>query len=77
MSRRADVDLAEITAFIALDNPERAFEFEDELVAQARKIAQAPLGYVERPQYNDDDGNLLTSCRHGNGDSLPGAPGRT
>jgi toxin ParE1/3/4 len=44
MSRRAEIDLVEITDFIALDNPERAFEFEDELIAQAHKIAQAPLG---------------------------------
>jgi toxin ParE1/3/4 len=48
MSRRAEVDLADVTDFIALDNPDRAFEFEDELIAQAHKIAQAPLGYVER-----------------------------
>ncbi len=62
MSRRADVDLAEITDFIALDNPERAFEFEfeDELVAQARKIAQAPLGYVERPELKEG----LRSCAY-------------
>jgi toxin ParE1/3/4 len=61
MSRRADVDLAEITDFIALDNSERAFEFEDELVAQARKIAQAPLGYVERPELKEG----LRSCAYG------------
>lgn len=36
---------------------------------------RAGLGAEVGPgrQCNDDDGNLLTSCRHGNGDSLPGA----
>jgi toxin ParE1/3/4 len=42
LSRRAEIDLAEITDFIALDNPERALEFEDELLARAHKIAHAP-----------------------------------
>jgi toxin ParE1/3/4 len=53
LSRRAEIDLAEITDFIALDNPDRALEFEDELLAQARKIGQAPLGYVERPELKE------------------------
>ncbi len=61
LSRRADIDLAEITDFIALDNPERAFEFEDELIARARKIAQAPLVYVERPELKEG----IRSCAHG------------
>ena len=48
-SRRAEMDLIEITDFIALDNPERADRFEDELLARAQKISSAPRGYVERP----------------------------
>lgn len=46
LSRRAETDLIEIADFIALDNPERASEFEEELLERARKIAQAPLGYI-------------------------------
>jgi hypothetical protein len=36
------MDLAEITTFIALDNPARAFEFEEELLEHARRIGRAP-----------------------------------
>jgi toxin ParE1/3/4 len=61
LSRRAEIDLAEITDFIALDNPERAYEFEDELIARARKIGQSPLVYVERPELKEG----LRSCAHG------------
>ena len=61
ISRRAEIDLAEITDFIALDNPERALEFEDELIAQAHKIAHSPLGYVERPELREG----LRSCTYG------------
>jgi toxin ParE1/3/4 len=43
LSRRAEMDLAEITDFIALDNPERAYEFEDELLERACKILWRPL----------------------------------
>ena len=32
------MDLAEITDFIALDNPQRAWQFEDELLEHAQKI---------------------------------------
>lgn len=46
MSRRAEMDLAEITHFIALDNPVRAFEFEEELLERARSIECAPLAYA-------------------------------
>ncbi|MFO1510137.1 MAG: type II toxin-antitoxin system RelE/ParE family toxin [Steroidobacteraceae bacterium] len=45
LSRRAEADLVEITDFIAIDNPERATDFEDELLEHAHKIAQTPLGY--------------------------------
>ena len=45
LSRRAETDLVEITDFIAIDNPERATDFEDELLEHAHKIAQTPLGY--------------------------------
>lgn len=60
-SRRVEMDLAEITGFIALDNPERAHQFEDELVEHARKIARAPLAYVERADLRAG----LRSCAHG------------
>jgi toxin ParE1/3/4 len=61
LSRRADNDLVEITDFIALDNPERATEFEDELLQHARKIALAPLGYAERAELKPG----IRSCAHG------------
>jgi toxin ParE1/3/4 len=61
LSRRAETDLIEITDFIALDNPERASEFEDELLERANKIACAPLGYVERPELKMG----IRSCAHG------------
>jgi toxin ParE1/3/4 len=61
VSRRAEMDLAEITDFIALDNPERAYQFEDELLEHAQKIARAPLAYVERPDLRPG----LRSCAHG------------
>jgi toxin ParE1/3/4 len=61
LSRWAEMDLIEITDFIALDNPERASEFEDELLEHARKVAQAPLGYIERPELK----NGVRSCAHG------------
>jgi toxin ParE1/3/4 len=55
------MDLADITDFIARDNPARAFKFEEELIEHARKIARAPLAYVERP----DLGSRLRCCTHG------------
>lgn len=55
------MDLVEITDFIALDNPERAYEFEDELLERARKISMAPLGYIERPELKEG----VRSCAHG------------
>ncbi|MGQ0835568.1 MAG: type II toxin-antitoxin system RelE/ParE family toxin [Gammaproteobacteria bacterium] len=61
LSRRAEMDLAEITDFIALDSPGRASQFEDELLERARKISQVPRGYVERPELKQG----LRSCAHG------------
>lgn len=55
------MDLVEITDFIALDNPERADQFEDELLERAQKIALAPFGYVERSELREG----LRSCAHG------------
>jgi toxin ParE1/3/4 len=55
------MDLMEITDFIALDNPERAYEFEDELLERTRKISLAPLGYVERPELKEG----IRACAHG------------
>lgn len=60
MSRRAEIDLAEITDFIARDNPEHADRFEDELLEQAQRIARAPLAYAERPDLQPG----LRSCAH-------------
>ena len=61
MSRRAEMDLAEIADFIARDNPGRAYRFEDELLDHARKIARAPLAYAERADLQPG----LRSCAHG------------
>jgi toxin ParE1/3/4 len=61
VSRRAEMDLSEITDFIALDNPEGADQFEDELLEYARRIGLAPLAYVERSEL----ARGLRSCAHG------------
>lgn len=61
ISRRAEMDLVEITDFIAIDNPARADQFEDELLECAQKISLSPLGYVERPELREG----LRSCAHG------------
>lgn len=55
------MDLAEITDFIALDNPERSYQFEEELLEHAGRIARAPLAYAERPDLRAG----LRSCAHG------------
>jgi plasmid stabilization system protein ParE len=55
------MDLAEITNFIALDNPARAFEFEEDLLEHAHRIGRAPLAYALRA----DLGAGLRSCVHG------------
>lgn len=61
ISRRAEMDLIEITDYIAADNPRRAFEFEEELLQRAQKIALAPLGYTERTELREG----IRSCAHG------------
>jgi plasmid stabilization system protein ParE len=49
------MDLVEITDFIALDSPERADQFEHELLQRAQKIALAPLGYIwSEPNFAKD-----------------------
>ena len=60
------MDLAEITDFIARDNPARAFKFEEELVEHARKIGRAPFAYVERTDLGTQPTAVLrTRClRH-------------
>lgn len=55
------MDLAEITDFIALDNPQRAWQFEEELLEHAHKIGRAPLAYRERTDLQPG----LRSCSHG------------
>jgi plasmid stabilization system protein ParE len=47
MSRKAEMDLAEVADFIALDNPRHAERFEEELLDHAQKIARAPLACME------------------------------
>jgi toxin ParE1/3/4 len=61
ISRRAEMDLAEITDYIAADNPKGAYEFEDKLLEQAQKISLAPLGYVERVELRKG----IRSCAYG------------
>jgi toxin ParE1/3/4 len=61
LSRRAEMDLVEITDFIALDNPERAYEFEDKLLEKTGEISLSPFGYVERPELKSG----VRSCAHG------------
>jgi plasmid stabilization system protein ParE len=53
------MDLAEITDFIALDNLERAYQFDDELLEHARE--DRPLAYAERPDLRPG----LGSCARG------------
>jgi toxin ParE1/3/4 len=60
VSRRAEMDLAEITDFIALDNSKRADEFEEELLERVRNISRAPLAYAERSDLRAG----LRSCVH-------------
>jgi plasmid stabilization system protein ParE len=48
LSRRAEADLAEITDYIAIDSQARADSFEDDLLAQSRRIGRSPLVYVAR-----------------------------
>ncbi|HJU19356.1 MAG TPA: type II toxin-antitoxin system RelE/ParE family toxin [Stellaceae bacterium] len=47
-SPRAAADLDEIAAYIARDNPGRAATFIDELEAQCKAVARAPLNYPAR-----------------------------
>lgn len=53
LSRRAERDLAEISGYIALDNPTKAYEFEEALLARARQIAAAPLAFRARPELGE------------------------
>lgn len=55
------MDLAQITDFIALDNPERAYQFEEELLEHALRIGHAPQAYAERGDLREG----LRSCSHG------------
>jgi toxin ParE1/3/4 len=61
MSRQAEIDLAEITDFIALSDPTRAFDFEEALLEHARRIGHAPLAYAERRDLRVG----VRSCAHG------------
>ncbi|AGY59062.1 type II toxin-antitoxin system RelE/ParE family toxin [Gloeobacter kilaueensis] len=61
LSKRAELDLEEITSFIALDDPAAAERFEDKLLEHTRAIGLAPLAYRARP----DLGANIRSCAHG------------
>ncbi len=54
ISRRAEMDLVEITDFIALDSPERADQFEDELLERTQKISLAPLAMPSDLNFEKD-----------------------
>jgi plasmid stabilization system protein ParE len=62
MSRLAEMDLAEITDFIARDDQARAVKFEEELIEQVRKIGRAPFAYVERPKLRAPTTLLRARC---------------
>lgn len=48
LSIEAEQDLVEIGRYIALDHPERALSFIDELERKAAKACERPLSYRER-----------------------------
>jgi toxin ParE1/3/4 len=62
LTPQAEIDLEEIGDYIALDNPERAVTFIQEVRQHCKRIAASPLGYVARP----DLGDAIRICPHGN-----------
>lgn len=60
---QAEIDLEEIADYIALDNPERAVSFIQEIRQHCQQIADGPLRYVARP----DLAESIRICAHGNG----------
>lgn len=61
LSRLAENDLAEISEYIAADNPARADTFEQELLNCAGRIARMPLAFRARPEL----GEGIRSCPYG------------
>jgi toxin ParE1/3/4 len=59
---QAELDLEEIADYIALDNPNRALSFVQELREHCEKIAKSPRSYARRPAL----GNETRACSHGN-----------
>ena len=59
---QAEVDLEEIADYIALDNPNRAFSFVQEIREHCEKIAKGPRHYARRPELGDE----IRTCAHGN-----------
>lgn len=58
----AEGDLEEIGDYIALDNPQRALSFIQEIRAHCEEIGEGPLRYAARPELGD----ALHACAHGN-----------
>jgi toxin ParE1/3/4 len=52
-SRRAEIDLEEITAYIARDNPGRAISFVHELREHCRRLLAFPEAARLRPELGD------------------------
>lgn len=59
---QAESDLEEIGDYIALDNPNRAVSFVQEMRQHCERIADGPTRYVARP----DLGETIRICVHGN-----------
>ncbi len=52
-SKLADIDIEQISDYIAVDSPRRAMSFARELVESAHRIADTPLGFPLIPRYED------------------------
>jgi toxin ParE1/3/4 len=61
LSPLAETDLETIGDYIAADSPGNALRFIQDLRDQCRKITNAPMAYVARPEL----GEGLRSCAHG------------
>jgi toxin ParE1/3/4 len=61
LSPRAALDLEEIGDFIALDNPERAISFVDELLSRCAAVGERPTLYPRR----EDFGARIRMAVHG------------
>ncbi|KEC74154.1 UNVERIFIED_ORG: plasmid stabilization system protein ParE [Rhizobium esperanzae] len=51
ITARAEADLERIADYIAMDNPQRAVSFVDELVDRCERLADAPNGFSLVPRY--------------------------